>query len=128
MAIQERLNPFFAAKFHLPNLVAETGGLSPSVLNGGLEQSVIPAAVLAFAAMISAVELRGLAIKKLDGDDWLPGDYGTLRIAEKGSEAFFSLQTGEIWNGRIAMLAVLAYVVEEFFTKVPVANTVPFWQ
>merc|ERR1712087_882317 len=84
--LQEKLNPLFAAKFRLPNLVAETGGLSPSVLNGGLEQSVIPAAVLAFAAMISAVELRGLKIKESDGDDWLPGDYGTLRIAEKGSE------------------------------------------
>jgi len=125
--LQERLNPLFAAKFHLPNLVAETGGLSPSVLNGGLEQSVIPAAVLAFVAMISAVELRGLKIKEMDGDDWLPGDYGTLRIAEKGSEQFFSLQEGEVWNGRIAQIAVLAYVVQEALTKVPTANTIPFF-
>merc|ERR1719484_67696 len=61
--LQERLNPLLAARFHYPNLVAETGGLSPSVLNGGLEQSVIPAAVLGFAALISAVELHGLNIK-----------------------------------------------------------------
>lgn len=77
--------------------------------------------------MISAVELRGLAIKKLDGDDWLPGDYGTLRIAEKGTEQFFSLQEGEIWNGRIAQLAILAYVVQEAVSKVPTANTIPFF-
>jgi len=126
--LQELLNPKLAAAFHMPNLVAETGGLSPSLVNGGLEQGIIPSAVVTFAVLISLVEAQGLRIKKSDGDDWLPGDYGTLRIAEKGSEAFFSLQTGEIWNGRIAMLAVLAYVVEEFFTKVPVANTVPFWQ
>ena len=30
--------------------------------------------------------------KKSDGDDWLPGDYGTARIAQKGTEQFFSLQ------------------------------------
>merc|ERR1719181_931721 len=79
--LQEKLNPFFAAKFHMPNLVAETGGLSPSVLNGGLEQGIIPASVITFAALISLVEAQGLRIKKTDGVDWLPGDYGTLRIA-----------------------------------------------
>ena len=80
-----------------------------------------------FAQLMSLVEAQGLRIKKSDGESWVPGDYGTLRIAEKGTEQFFSLQTGEIWNGRIAMLAVLGYVLEEFFTKVPVANTIPFF-
>ena len=45
-------------------LVAETGGLSPSVLNGHLEQAPVAASVLAFAAMVSAVELQGLRIKE----------------------------------------------------------------
>lgn len=111
----------------MPNLVAETGGLSPSVLNGGLEQSVIPSSVFTFAVLIALVEAQGLRIKKSDGADWLPGDYGTLRIAEKGTEQFFSLQEGEIWNGRIAMIAVLAYVVQEAVTKVPTANMIPFF-
>lgn len=125
--LQELINPKLAAAFHMPNLVAETGGLSPSVLNGGLEQGIIPSAVITFAVLMSLVEAQGLRIKKSDGESWVPGDYGTLRIAEKGTEQFFSLQTGEIWNGRIAMLAVLGYVLEEFFTKVPVANTIPFF-
>ena len=90
--LQERLNPLLAAQLHWPNLVAETGGLSPSVLNGGLEQGAIPGAVVTFAVLISLVEAQGLRIKKSDGADWLPGDYGTLRIAEKGTEQFFSLQ------------------------------------
>ena len=125
--LQEQLNPYFAAKLHMPNLVAETGGLSPSVLNGGLEQGIIPASVITFAALISLVEAQGLRIKKSDGDDWLPGDYGTLRIAEKGTEQFFSLQEGEVWNGRIAMIAILAYVVQEAFTGVPTISTIPFF-
>ena len=125
--LQEKLNPIFAAQFRMPNLVAETGGLSPSVLNGGLEQGIIPSSIVVFATIMSLVEYQGLRIKKSDGDDWLPGDYGTARIAQKGTEQFFSLQEGEIWNSRIAMIAVLAYVVQEAVTKVPTANTIPFF-
>lgn len=125
--VQEKLNPVLAAEFHMPNLVAETGGLSPSVLNGGLEQGVIPSAVVTFAILVSLVEAQGIRIKKSDADAWIPGDYGTLRIAEYGTEQFFSLQEGEVWNGRIAMLAVLGYVVQEVITKVPTANTIPFF-
>ena len=62
-----------------------------------------------------------------DGADWMPGDFGTLRIAEKGTQQFFSLQEGEIWNGRIAMIAIFAYVVQEALTGFPTANTIPFF-
>merc|ERR1712224_84654 len=125
--LQEKLNPIIAAQLRWPNLVAETGGLSPSLLNGGLEQGVIPCAIVTFALLVSLVEAQGLRIKKSDGEDWLPGDYGTLRVAEKGTPQFFSLQEGEIWNGRIAMIAILSYVVQEAVTKVPTANTIPFF-
>ena len=125
--LQEKLNPILAARFHMPNLVAETGGLSPSVLNGGLEQSTIPGVVIAFAALISLVEKQGLRIKEARGASWVPGDYGTTRIAEAGSDQFFSLQEGEIWNSRIAMVAILAYVVQEAATGIPTSLTIPFW-
>merc|ERR1719274_487015 len=126
--LQEKLNPILAARFHMPNLVAETGGLSPSVLNGGLEQAPVAASVLAFAAMVSAVELQGLRIKEATPvNEWRVGDYGTARIPEPGTEQFFSLQEGEIWNGRIAMIAIFAYVVQEALTGFPTANTIPFF-
>jgi len=130
--LQERLNPLLAAKLHIPNLVAQTGGLSPSVLNGGLEQSYIPASVATFVLAASIIELQGLRIKEAQGDSWLPGFYGDIflfpfKVAKRGSEQFFSLQEGEIWNGRIAMLAILAYVVQEAVTKVPTINTIPFF-
>ena len=128
--LQEKLNPILAAKFHIPNLVAETGGLSPSVLNGGLEQGPIPSAVATFFILASLIEAQGLRVKKADGDAWLPGDYGKFfdaQIAERGSQQFFSLQEGEIWNGRIAMIAILAYVVQEAATGYPTINTIPFF-
>ncbi len=125
--LQEKLNPLFAAKFHLPNLVYETGGLSPSVLNGGLEQAWVASSVVVFGVLMSLVEKQGLRIKEKQGDQWVPGDYGTLRIAEPGTEQFFSLAEGEMWNGRIAMLAVLTYVVQEAVTKIPTSATIPFF-
>ena len=54
----------------------------------------------AFAALISAVELHGLNIKAERGPAWVPGDFGTARIAEPGTEQFASLASGETWNGR----------------------------
>jgi len=111
----------------MPMLLAETGGRSPSLLNGGLEQGIIPSAVITFAVLVALVEAQGLRIKEAQGDDWLPGDFGTLRIAERGSEQFFSLQEGEIWNSRIAMLAILTFVVQEAVSYVPTSATVPFW-
>lgn len=125
--LQEKLNPLLAAQFHLPNLVAEAGGRSPSVLNGGLEQGIIPSAVVTFAVLVALVEAQGLRIKRSEGDAWMPGDYGTARVAERGSEQFFSLQEGEIWNSRIAMLAILVFVVQEAVTRVPTADLIPFF-
>lgn len=128
--LQEKLNPLLAAKFHSPNLVAETGGLSPSVLNGGLEQGIIPSSIVTFLALASLVEAQGLRIKEKSGDEWLPGDYGLADSSEttrRGSESFFKLQAGEVWNGRVAMIAILAYVVQEAVTHIPTASTIPFF-
>merc|ERR1719222_183139 len=115
--LQEKLNPILAAKFHMPNLVAVTGGL---------EQGIIPSSIVVFAVLMSLVEAQGLRIKEAQGDAWMPGDYGTLRIAERGTEQFISLAEGEIWNARIAMIAILAYVVQEYVTGIPTALTIPF--
>ena len=127
--LQEAFNPILAAKFHIPNLVAETGGLSPSVLNGGLEQGPIPATVLSFFLLSSFIELQGIRLKERMGDEWLPGDYGlSLKVPQvRGTDQFTSLQEGEVWNSRIAMLAVLAYVVQEAATGFPTINTIPFF-
>jgi len=125
--LQEKINPVLSAKLHMPMLLAETGGRSPSLLNGGLEQGIIPSAVVTFALLVALVEAQGIRVRKAQGDDWLPGDFRTARIAERGSEQFFSLQEGEVWNSRIAMLAILTYVVQEFASGIPTAATVPFW-
>ena len=56
-----------------------------------------------------------------DEDTGMPADYSwRLTDAQIGSDDFFNLQEGEVWNGRIAMMAVLGYVAQEYITKTPV--------
>ena len=124
--VQEKLNPILAAKFHVPNLLAGNA-LSPSVLNGGLGQGIVPSAVVTFAVLVALVEAQGLRIKAAEGDNWLPGDYGSLKVYPRGSAEFYKASAGEVWNGRIAMVAILAFVVQEAVTKVPTAATIPFF-
>ena len=56
--LQEILSPVLSRVFREPNLVAETAGRSPSVLNGGLEQGTIPLFVFAFFAAIAAIDAQ----------------------------------------------------------------------
>ena len=89
-------------------------GLSPSLLNGNLP----PATLVAFIGFASALELY--KINRVTSD--LPGDYNWRLTDVADPDEFFALQAGETWNGRIAMVAVLGYVVQEFLTNTPVLS------
>lgn len=126
---QELLSPALSRAIRAPMLMAETGGRSPSVLNGGLEQSTIPITLAAFAALIAAVDLYSLKLRADRGDDWLPGDFGfdPLNIIGGSTlEARREMQAAEINNGRLAMVAVVTMVVEEYVTKQPVVQLTPW--
>jgi light-harvesting complex I chlorophyll a/b binding protein 1 len=125
--LQEKLNPVISEKFNLPSLIQNNGGLSPSLINGGLFKEMIPNFVFMFFILSSMLETYGIQLKQ-DKSNWIPGDYG-WRVTKfsPGSKQFFSLQEGEIWNSRIAMLAITIYVIQEYFSKIPVSYTIPFW-
>ena len=102
-----------------------TSGRSPSVLNGGLGQGLIPLALLTTAVAIGALDLRSIDIKKASGEDWLPGDYGfdPLNILGGASPLKIKeMQAKEINNGRVAMLAVTTYVIQEVMTGEPIVS------
>jgi len=125
--LQERLNPLIAERWGLPDLLQETGGLSPSILNGGLEQGAVPLALFALLAGGGLVESYGAALRSKQGEDWLPGDYGfdPARIyAGLSPDKRQEMQLKELKNGRLAMVAVLAYVVQEALTQTSALNAV----
>jgi len=109
--------------------IAENNGLSPSTLNGGLGL-VSPfywGAVLAGAA---AIELVGEKLKgNTKADDYLPGDFSfdPLGVYPKDISGQYDMQVKELKNGRVAMVAIAAFVAQEFVSDVPVVREWPFF-
>lgn len=108
--VQEKVSPFLAEKFLLPNLLPQ-GNLSPSLVNGGLSKEVI-----LFLIGIGA----GLELYQMNQETEYPADYNWRVGVGQDPNTFLKMQEGEIWNGRLAMLAVLGYTIQELTTKMPV--------
>merc|ERR1719331_386160 len=90
-------------------------GRAPSLLNGGLGavNGVYWAAV---AGVAIYWEAQGLDKKFGKQDDYLPG---MLNFDPLGADSP-SMRNAEITNGRVAMVAITAYALEEAITKAPI--------
>jgi len=123
--ISELVQPWLSAALRAPDLLA-TGEKAPSILNGGLDR-VNPAFFMAIIIFSATVEL--VAIGRDRTPDFIPGDLGfdPLRLYKGKPEATKrDLELKELNNGRLAMLAITAYALEEFITKASVTATTPF--
>lgn len=112
----------------LSDALAETAGRSPSVLNGGLAHGWLPLVLFGAAACAAAVEVRALRLRGARGDAFVPGDLGfdPLYILQGADpDNAFKMRQLEVDHGRLAMLAVAAYVVEEAATHRPVTDVTP---
>lgn len=128
--VQELFNPVLSRVLREPNYLAQIGGKSPSVLNGGLGLGPVPYTIAAFALLIAAVDIYSIQLKKEVGENWLPGDFGfdPLKVLGGASlEAKRDMQEKELNNGRLAMVAITTYVIEEFLGKAPVIALNPFF-
>merc|ERR1711881_518776 len=111
--VQEKLEPVLAKAFNLPDELKETLGRSPSIVNGGLEQGEIPLTILAFLAGGAIVEYFTDKRKKEQGASYVPGDIGLPYVNAASVEQQAVRQLQELQAGRLAMFAVLVYVIEE---------------
>lgn len=133
--VQEAVSPAIARIINreagwpgLSDVLAETFGRNPTLLNGGLEQSSIPFFMIVVAGLISAIDLKSLQIREADGDAFTPGDFGFDPLNMLGgasAEAVSEMREKEVNNGRLAMLAVVAYVIEEAVSKIPITQLTP---
>jgi len=109
----------------LPTALTKSGA-SPSVLNGGLEKIDIAywGAVVALAGI---VEIESAKMKEEKGKDYVLGDCGfdPLGFFPKDKEGQFAMQTKEIKHGRLAMMAILGFVVQEALYRQPVVAETP---
>lgn len=98
---------------------------APSVLNGGLGK-VSPVYWLACLVGAAAIDFIGMNKSKSD-PEYFPGNFGfdPLGVYPKEKEGQMWMQTAEIKNGRLAMIAITAFAVQEFVSKVGVVDETP---
>lgn len=122
-----------AGMFGLESILAGPGANeAPSLLNGGLN-SVYASGMLMMSLIFTAI-LEGQAMNKGDifignekSADYVPGDFGFDPLNLKGIRGDTRvMETMEIKNGRLAMLAITFFAFSEFVTKVPVVQQTPF--
>lgn len=115
--ISEKLDAPLAQMFGADNLLVD--GRAPSLFNGGLGQvSVVYwLASLGIAAAAESTYIdKQLGITK--PTDYLPGMVGIDPLNMDGADT----RNAEVWGGRVAMIAVVIYALEEWVTKAPVVE------
>jgi len=103
----------------------------PSVLNGGLGK-ISPLYWVAVIGLAGAIDLTGINRAKNaaeKGTPYLPGDFGfdPLGAYPKDEAGKKWMQLAEIKNGRLAMIAVFAFAIQEAVTKIGVVDETPLF-
>merc|ERR1712194_899794 len=93
--------------------------------NGGMGK-ISPVYWVSCLVVAGAVDIFGGA-SKVDG--YFPGNLGfdPLSLYPGDAEGQKKMQTAEIKNGRLAMLAITAFAAQEFISGVAIVDQVPFF-
>lgn len=117
--------------FHLDSILA-TGDKAPSILNGGLS-SVYASGILMMSVIIAGyLENKSMNNGEIfwnaeKPEGYVPGNYNfdPLNLyTTKGNKK--EMETAEIKHGRLAMIAITAYVAQEAVTGLPVVQQTPY--
>lgn len=142
-----------ASFLNLPSILAEEGK-APSILNGGLDNSWIYGAFIGsivLGGILEAIAIKNGAFTPFDSDrnnsDYKPGAYGfdplglyTIRSSfildrvsenltreQKITRARLDMETAEVKNGRLAMLAITGMALQELISGMAVVDQTPFF-
>ena len=123
--ISELMDKSLAKVFGMQPLV-DGADRVPSLLNGGLGK-VSPVYWGVIIGLAAAIDLYGMSRKSSDG--YTPGDLGfdPLGLYPFSPEDRKEMQLKEIKNGRLAMLAIFGFAVQEATSKVGVVDETPFF-
>lgn len=130
--LSELLHRNIAELFQMDSILA-SGDRAPSILNGGLS-SMYASGVLGMSVIIAGY-LEGKAMNSGEvfwnsekPERYIPGSYGfdPLNLYTKRDNDKKAMETAEIKNGRLAMVAVTFYVILEAITGRPVVELTPF--
>lgn len=121
--MSELFNKKLAAAFNLPAIIDETNR-APSIPNGGLGK-ISPVFWVACILAASLIEIYGLSRTKKA--NYLPGDLGfdPLGLYPRDAAGQRYMQLAEIRNGRLAMVAITSFAIQEYITKLGVVKETP---
>merc|ERR1712032_1349015 len=125
--VAELLHKSIAETLHLPSLLASLDRV-PSVLNDGLLHSspLFWVEAVTLAAMIEIPEtLREDRRMRIDPAD---NGFDPLGLYEnKSDEQKFFLREAELFNGRLGMLAIVGFAIQEWYLKSAVVDQIPIF-
>ena len=123
----ELLHKDIASTFDLPILLA-SGDRVPSVLNDGLSHASFPAfwiAIITAAAVIEIQESVEANLScKLDPSD---KGFDPINLGGKTMEQKHFMHEAELFNGRLGMLAITGFAIQEWFLNSAVVDQIPIF-
>ena len=99
----------------------------PQVINA---HDALPDSMIQIFCWISYIEAVSFgALANMNEFDRKPGDFSfdPLGLYPKDQEGQQRMQLAEIKNGRLAMIAVFGFAIQEFVSKIGVVNETPFF-
>jgi hypothetical protein len=104
----------------------------PSLLNGGLD-NISPLWWGFCLGLTAAIDLKGVQNARYSdanggiNDDYLPGDYGfdPLNLYPNNKEGQQRMQLAEIKHGRLSMIAVTGFAIQEYVSGLGVVDETP---
>jgi hypothetical protein len=125
--LSELFDKKIALALHLTPLL-DTTDRAPSILNGGLGK-VNPFYWMACLGAAAAVEFYGINKSKSGDESYFPGNLGfdPLGVYPKDEEGQRRMQLAEIKNGRLAMISIFGFAIQEFVLNQGVVNETPFF-
>ena len=125
--IAELLHKPIAAAFDLPILLA-SGDRVPSILNDGLSHAGFPLFWIATIAAAAAIEMRETAEENV-ACKLNPAAMGfdPLNLGGKTEKQNQYMQEAELFNGRLGMLAITGFAIQECFLNSAVVDQIPIF-
>lgn len=114
-----------ASQFGMDPLLDDTGR-APSLLNGGLGR-VSPIWWGFCIGLCAAIDMYGLAKARRGDPQYRPGMLGfdPLNLYPADQQGQARVELAEIKHGRLAMVTVVSYSIEEWVTKIALVDETP---
>ncbi|KAL7526794.1 hypothetical protein ACHAXR_001656 [Thalassiosira sp. AJA248-18] len=125
--IAELLHKPIAAAFDLPTMLA-SGDRVPSILNDGLSHASFPAFWIATIAVAAAIEIQDTVDENVSSK-LNPAEMGfdPFNLGGRTEEQQHFMQEAELFNGRLGMLAITGFAIQECFLNSAVVDQIPIF-